>query len=84
MAENLVENLDEALTEQERQSLLQIRRDKLTALVEAGKNPYEKTKFNVKHNSKQILDAVQKFENKRVTVAGRLISKRVMGKASFA
>lgn len=84
MVENLTENLDETLSEQERQSLLQIRRDKLTAFAEAGKNPYEKIKFNVKHTSKQILDAVQKFENKRVTVAGRLISKRVMGKASFA
>ncbi len=86
MAENIpeTENADETMSEQERQTLLQVRRDKLTAFVEAGKNPYEITKFNVKHTSKQILDNTPKYEGKKVTVAGRLISKRVMGKASFA
>ena len=72
------------LSEQEQQDLLRVRRDKLDAFIAAGKNPYEITKFNVKHNSAYILSHVEKLVDKKVVIAGRLISKRIMGKASFA
>ncbi|MCH5164288.1 MAG: lysine--tRNA ligase [Clostridiales bacterium] len=78
------EIISEEISEQERQSLYEIRRDKLNAFIEAGKNPYEITKFNVKHTSEYILANAQKLDGKKVVIAGRLISKRIMGKASFA
>ncbi len=73
----------EQLSEQEQQNLLKVRRDKLDAFIAAGKNPYEITKFNVKHTSEYILNNAQKLEGKKVVIAGRLVSKRIMGKASF-
>ena len=63
--------------------LMQIRRDKLTKLKEEGKNPFEITKFNRTHTSKQIVENYNELEGKDVTVAGRLMAKRIMGKASF-
>ena len=63
--------------------LMQIRRDKLNKLKEEGKNPFEITKFNRTHTSKQIMDNYEELEGKDVTVAGRLMAKRIMGKASF-
>ncbi len=63
--------------------LLQIRRDKLTKLKEEGKNPFEITKFNRTHTSKQIVKNYDELEGKDVTIAGRLMAKRIMGKASF-
>ena len=63
--------------------LLQIRRDKLNKLKEEGKNPFEITKFNRTHTSKQIVENYDELEGKDVTVAGRLMAKRIMGKASF-
>ena len=63
--------------------LMQIRRDKLNKLKEEGKNPFEITKFNRTHTSKQIVDNYEELEGKDVTVAGRLMAKRIMGKASF-
>ena len=63
--------------------LLQIRRDKLAKLKEEGKNPFEITKFNRTHTSKQIVDNYDELEGKDVTIAGRLMAKRIMGKASF-
>lgn len=63
--------------------LMQIRRDKLTKLKEEGKNPFEITKFNRTHTSKQIVENYEELEGKDVTVAGRLMAKRIMGKASF-
>ena len=63
--------------------LMQIRRDKLNKLKEEGKNPFEITKFNRTHTSKQIVDNYDELEGKDVTVAGRLMAKRIMGKASF-
>ncbi len=63
--------------------LLQIRRDKLAKLKEEGKNPFEITKFNRTHTSKQIVENYNELEGKDVTVAGRLMAKRIMGKASF-
>ena len=64
-------------------ALLQVRRDKLKDLVERGKNPFEITKFDVTHHSQEIKDNLEQLNDKDVTIAGRLMSKRVMGKASF-
>lgn len=63
--------------------LLQVRRDKLKELQENGKNPFEITKFDVTHHSKEIKDHFEDLENKQVFIAGRVMTKRVMGKASF-
>ena len=60
-----------------------MRREKLTALQEAGKDPFRITKFDVTHHSTDIKDNFEELEGKKVTVAGRIMSKRVMGKASF-
>ena len=63
--------------------LMKVRRDKLENLKQEGKNPYEITKFNRTHTSNQIADNYEELEGKDVTIAGRLIAKRIMGKASF-
>ncbi|MDO5557158.1 MAG: lysine--tRNA ligase [Clostridia bacterium] len=64
--------------------LLKIRREKLQELKNKGKNPYEITKFDRTHTSKDVIENYDELENKDVTVAGRLMAKRIMGKASFA
>ncbi len=63
--------------------LLQIRRDKLSKLKAEGKDPFEITKFNRTHTSKQIVQNYDELEGKDVTIAGRIMAKRIMGKASF-
>lgn len=63
--------------------LMQIRREKLTELQEQGKDPFEITKFNRTNTAGEIKSNYEKFEQKDVTVAGRIIAKRIMGKASF-
>ena len=63
--------------------LLQIRRDKLAKLKTEGKDPFEITKFNRTHTSKQIVENYDELEGKDVTIAGRIMAKRIMGKASF-
>ena len=70
-------------TEQELSELLQIRRDKLTALQEAGRDPFKETRFDRTAMSAQIKNAFETFENQQVAVAGRIMSKRGMGKAIF-
>lgn len=60
-----------------------IRREKLQALVAAGKNPYEIVRFERTATSKKILSSFDELENQDVSIAGRLMSRRVMGKASF-
>ena len=74
MADMEVQNLNE---------LLQIRRDKLKELQEAGRDPFVITKYDVTHHSTDVKDHYEEMEGKPVSVAGRLMSKRVMGKASF-
>lgn len=69
--------------EQDINQLLKVRREKLAALTEAGKDPFRITKFDVTHHSMDIKDNFEELEGKKVTVAGRIMSKRVMGKASF-
>ena len=63
--------------------LMQIRRDKLTELQEKGKNPFEITKFNRTNTAGEVKANYEEFEGKYITVAGRIIAKRIMGKASF-
>ena len=63
--------------------LLKIRREKLAALQEAGKNPFEITKYDVTHHSSDVKENFGELEGKSVSLAGRIMSKRVMGKASF-
>ena len=69
--------------EKELNELLKVKREKLSAFVEAGKDPFKIVKYPVTNHSKEIKDKFEEFEGKEVSVAGRLISKRVMGKASF-
>lgn len=63
--------------------LLQIRRDKLAELQQNGKDPFQITKYEVTHHSTEIKDNFGTLEGQKVSVAGRIMSKRVMGKASF-
>ena len=62
----------------------QIRRDKLQNLMQEGKNPYQLTKYPVTHRSQEILANYDALEEKTIAIAGRMTSRRVMGKASFA
>ncbi len=63
--------------------LIQIRKDKLEKLKQEGKDPFTITKFNRTHTSKQVVENYDELEGKDVTVAGRIMAKRIMGKASF-
>ena len=69
--------------EQDLNQLLKVRREKLADLQENGKDPFQITKFNVTHHSMEVKNAFDELEGKTVTLAGRMMSKRVMGKASF-
>ncbi len=69
--------------QQDLSELLMIRRQKLAELKQAGKDPFEITKFDVTNQSGEIKEKFEEFENKTVSIAGRMMSKRVMGKASF-
>ena len=73
---NNVNELDE-------NQLMKVRREKLDKLREEGKDPYKITKFNRTHTSKEIKDNYEELEGKDVTIAGRIMAKRIMGKASF-
>ena len=63
--------------------LLRIRRDKLKALQDEGRDPFTITRFDVTHHTQDIKDNFDALEGKPVSVAGRLMSKRGMGKVSF-
>ena len=63
--------------------LIAVRKEKLEELQKNGKNPYDVTKYDREHFSKQIKDNYDEFEGKDVNVAGRILAKRIMGKASF-
>ena len=69
--------------EQDLNQLLKVRREKLADLQENGKDPFQITKFDVTHHSMEVKNAFDELEGKTVTLAGRMMSKRVMGKASF-
>lgn len=70
--------LDRQLSE-----VLQIRRDKLSQLQAEGKDPFAITKYDVTHHSQEVKDSFDLLEGKEVSIAGRMMSKRIMGKASF-
>ena len=69
--------------EQDLSQILQVRRDKLAALQAAGKDPFQQTKFTVSAHAQEIKDHFEEMEGQPVTIAGRLMSKRGMGKVSF-
>ena len=69
--------------EQDINQLRKVRREKLADLQENGKNPFLITKYDVTHHSMEIKDNFEEMEGKDVSIAGRIMSKRVMGKASF-
>lgn len=69
--------------EQDINQLLKVRREKLQDLQENGKDPFQITKYDVTHHSQEIKDNYDELEGKTVSIAGRMMFKRVMGKASF-
>ena len=69
--------------EQDINQLLKVRREKFKDLQDRGKDPFVITKYDVTHHSMEIKDKFEELEGKTVTIAGRMMSKRVMGKASF-
>ncbi len=69
--------------EQDLNQILKVRREKLAELQANGKDPFQIVKYDVSHHSQDIKDHFEELENQTVTVAGRMMSKRVMGKASF-
>ncbi len=69
--------------EQELNHLLKVRREKLTELCENGRDPYKVTKYDVTAHSMEVKEHYEELEGKEVSLAGRMMSKRVMGKASF-
>ena len=80
MSEEMNNNIVE---EQDINELMRVRMEKLKELQDAGKDPFHITKYDVKHTSKQIKENYEEFEGKDVVVAGRIMAKRIMGKASF-
>ena len=70
--------------QQDMNQLLKIRRDKLAQLQEQGSDPFQITKYDVTHHTREVKEHFDELEGTDVTVAGRMMSKRVMGKASFA
>ena len=69
--------------QQDISEILRVRREKLSALQEEGRDPFQETKYTVSHHAQEIKDRFEELENSEVTVAGRLMSKRGMGKVSF-
>ena len=84
MAEENIPVVEKEITEAELSELLQIRRDKLKSLQDAGMDPFEKVRFDQQYYSADILNNYDELEDKVVSLAGRMMSKRIMGKASFA
>jgi len=83
VAENNQGQQNQAAQEQDIHQLLKVRREKLANLQEAGKDPFQITKYDVTHHSQEIKDNFEALEGKTVSIAGRIMQKRVMGKASF-
>ncbi|MCL2391728.1 MAG: lysine--tRNA ligase [Oscillospiraceae bacterium] len=83
MTDELLSSSNEETTEHELSEILQVRRDKLKKLQDEGRDPFHITKFSRTAYSAEIKDDYEGFENKDVTVAGRVMAKREMGKATF-
>lgn len=82
MAEQQNQNQNQVV-EEDLNHLLKVRREKLAELQESGKDPFKVTKYDVTVHSSEIKENYEVWEGKEVSIAGRLMSKRVMGKASF-
>ena len=82
MAENQENQKNQAPVE-DTNHIVRTRREKLAELQAAGQDPFEITKFDQEEHSQEIRDDFEKFENQQVSIAGRIMQKRVMGKASF-
>ena len=80
----IMENQNQEMIQQQLSEQETIRREKLQKLVEAGKDPYTITRYDRTHTSQQILDNYDALENQQVCIAGRMMARRIMGKASFA
>lgn len=80
MSEEIINNTEE---ENNLNEILKIRRQKLTELKQAGKNPFEIVKYDVSDNINVIKEKFEEYENKDVSIAGRIMSRRDMGKANF-
>ena len=78
-----VQNPAEEITKEQLSEILQVRRDKLADLQANGKDPFKITKYNVDADSENIKANFGDFEEKTVSIAGRMIARRIMGKASF-
>ncbi len=76
-------NKQKNVQEVDENQLRKVRREKLAELMESGRNPFEITKYSRTHHSQDVRDHFEELEGKSVTLAGRMMSKRVMGKASF-
>ena len=83
MSEEMVINPAAEAEEERLHEQVKVRRDKLAALCEAGKNPYEITKYDWDTKTEEIRERFEELEGKTVRIAGRMMSRRVMGKASF-
>jgi len=77
------ENTNQEINVQEHNELLKIRRTKLAELQENNKNPFEITKYEVTHHSEEVISNFDELEGQEVSIAGRIMTKRIMGKASF-
>ena len=83
MAEENMQKAAQAAPQQDVNELIRVRREKLAQLQADGKDPFQITKYDVTHHSTEIKDNFEEMEGKTVRIAGRVMSKRVMGKASF-
>lgn len=83
MSENKPQQNNGAASEQDINELLQVRRNKLADLQARGKDPFQVMKYNVTHHSAEVKESFEQLENKEVSIAGRMMSRRIMGKASF-
>ena len=83
MAEENMQKAEQAAPQQDLNELLRVRREKLAQLQADGKDPFQITKYDVTHHSTEIKDNFEEMEGKTVRIAGRMMAKRVMGKASF-
>ncbi len=77
------QNQQNANQEQDINQLLKVRREKLAALQEAGRDPFQITRYDVTHHSQEIKDQFDALDGAKTSIAGRVMSKRIMGKASF-
>lgn len=80
---DIINNSNNEQDEQDINEILQVRRDKLSELQQSGNDPFHVVTYDVSHKTGEVLANYEEFENKNVSLAGRLMSKRGMGKSSF-